>query len=263
MTSGAGPWRILQHSVLGTAHIRDELPCQDFCHAVLTRPAEEEFLVAACADGAGSAELSQEGARIACTLIVQLICRELQEGLGADQIDRARFVDWFRSVRSAIEEEAQLRQVPKRQLACTLLVVVAGSSTTAIAQVGDGAIVTRGRDEYVATFWPQTGEFLNLTHFVTDDSFEQTLEVAKLGRVDEVAMMTDGLQMLALDYAKRVPHQQFFKPMFDALRSADAPDDLLVPFRGFLDSPQVNAKTDDDKTLVVATRLTDAASRAR
>lgn len=215
-------------------------------------------MVAACADGAGSAELSQEGARIACTRIVQLVCRDLQAGLVADQIDRAQFVDWFRSVRAAIEEEAQARQVLSRQLACTLLVVVAGSSTTAVAQLGDGAIVVRGTDGFVAAFWPQTGEFLNLTHFVTDDTFERAMEVAKLGRVDEVAMMTDGLQMLALDYAKRVPHQQFFRPMFDALRASDAPDELLVPFRRFLDSPQVNDKTDDDKTLVVATRLTDA-----
>lgn len=262
MNGQTGSWRVLQQSVLGTAHVRDQLPCQDFCHAVLTRPTDEEFLVAACADGAGSAELSQDGARIACTHIVQLICRDLQAGLRADQIDRERFADWFRSVHAAVEQEAQSRNVPRRQLACTLLVVVAGSSATAVAQVGDGAIVTRSADGYAVAFWPQMGEFLNLTHFVTDDSYEQTLEVAKFGRVDEVAVMTDGLQMLALDFARRAPHQPFFKPMFDALRAAEEPDDLVVPFRGFLDSPQVNEKTDDDKTLIVATRLTDAAAVA-
>lgn len=262
MNGRPGAWRVLQQSVIGTAHVRDQLPCQDFCHAVLTCPGDEEFLVAACADGAGSAELSQEGARIACTRIVQLACDELQTGLRADQIDRVRFVSWFRSVHSAIEAEAQARQLPKRQLACTLLVVVAGTSATAVAQVGDGAIVSRNADGYAVAFWPQTGDFLNLTHFVTDDDYEKALEVALLGRVDELAMMSDGLQLLALDFAKRAPHQPFFSPMFDALRAADEPDDLVVPFRGFLESPQVNAKTDDDKTLIIATRLGHAATAA-
>jgi hypothetical protein len=43
--------------------------------------------------------------------------------------------------------------------------------------------------------------------------------------------------------------------MFKALRSTDDYGALAGPLRAFLDSPQVNARTDDDKTLILATRV--------
>jgi len=76
-------------------------------------------------------------------------------------------------------------------------------------------------------------------------------------RIQEVALLTDGLQMLALNFAARKPHAPFFEPLFTALRGAVSPDDLVVPLRAFLDSDAVNSRTDDDKTLVLATRVKD------
>lgn len=256
-------WRILQQSVEGTAHVRDGVPCQDFCQALVTRPREETFLVAACADGAGSASLSQEGSRIACTELIRLICSELETGLRLDQVDRTAMAGWFGAVRAQLGVAAQARQVPTRQLACTLLVAVVGDDIAITAQVGDGAIVVREADSFRAVFWPQSGEALNLTNFITDDHFESSLEFSALGRVEEISLLTDGLQLLALNFAQRLPHRQFFEPMFNALRASDAPDELLAPFRSFLGSAQVTEKTDDDKTLVLATRLFNAEATTR
>jgi hypothetical protein len=43
--------------------------------------------------------------------------------------------------------------------------------------------------------------------------------------------------------------------MFRPLREAPSGADLLKGLREFLDSPVVNERTDDDKTLILATRV--------
>jgi len=47
--------------------------------------------------------------------------------------------------------------------------------------------------------------------------------------------------------------------MFSRLRGEAEPERLLGELRAFLESPPVNQRTDDDKTLVLATRLPAAA----
>ena len=73
-------------------------------------------------------------------------------------------------------------------------------------------------------------------------------------------MLTDGLQPLALNYAAKAAHAPFFVPMFRPLRVAPSGATVLAALRNFLDSPRVNERTDDDKTLILATRVP---SRAR
>ena len=72
--------------------------------------------------------------------------------------------------------------------------------------------------------------------------------------MDELALLTDGLQMLALRFADKSVHGPFFLPMFQALRAAESASALQTPLRDFLNSPAVNRRTDDDKTLILATR---------
>ena len=87
--------------------------------------------------------------------------------------------------------------------------------------------------------------------------------VANAGAVERAAEFgLDGLQMLALSYAKKVAHQPFFTPMFAALRKVEDPQELIVPMRQWLDSTAVNQRTDDDKTLILATRVMANAEQA-
>lgn len=121
------------------------------------------------------------------------------------------------------------------------------------AQVGDGAIVLGADGSYRAVTWPTSGEYANETTFITADAFEDAFECVRWqGPVREVALLTDGLQRLALNYANRSVHAPFFAPMFQALLAAEAPDLLGPELERFLDSPAVNERTDDDKTLVLA-----------
>lgn len=247
-------WRLLQQSLEGTSHRRTATPCQDSCAATVTCPGQESFLVVACSDGAGSAGLSQEGSALACRRFVELACEALARE-GSEVVKEPEVMrGWYRRVRQSLEEESARREVPLRELSCTLLTAVVGEHGAVFAQVGDGAIVVRRGEDYVPVFWPQVGQYANSTWFLTSRDMEQVLEVTCGEPVDEVALFTDGLQMLALHFASRSVHRPFFEPLFTALRGATHPELLEVALRSFLDSPAVNERTEDDKTLVLAVR---------
>jgi hypothetical protein len=135
-------------------------------------------------------------------------------------------------------------------------VAIVGEHAAAFSQIGDGAIVVGDGDTYRTVFWPQNGEYANTTNFVTDEAFADNL-VFQLhqGPVDELALFTDGLQMLALNFADHSVHRPFFLPMFRKLRLAAAGEGLPRALRHFLGSPSVNQRSDDDKTLILATRV--------
>jgi hypothetical protein len=247
-------WRLLQQSLEGTSHRRSATPCQDSCAATVMCPGQESFLVVACSDGAGSARLSQEGSTLACRRFLEVASEALARE-GAVAVRNPEVIrGWYRQVLQSLEEEAARREAPLREFACTLLTAVVGEHGAVFAQVGDGAIVVRRGGEYVHVFWPQVGQYANSTWFVTSRDMEQVLEVTCGEPVDELALFTDGLQMLALHFATRSVHRPFFEPLFLALREAEDPEALGAPLRAFLDSPAVNERTEDDKTLVLAIR---------
>ena len=252
---GMSDWRVLHESVAGTSHESTGTPCQDNCDARPTQPGQEEFLVLACADGAGSASLSHVGSALACQRFLEVACVELQDGASLATLDESVLARWMGAVRDKLQAEAKARGIVARELACTLLTAVVGESEAIFCQVGDGVIVVQEERGYAPIFWPQNGEYANTTHFITDTGWEAVLQKRRWhGRLNEVALLTDGLQMLALNFGTKSVHSAFFAPFFDTLRKAESHDELRIPLRQFLNSPLVNARTDDDKTLMLATR---------
>jgi hypothetical protein len=251
-------WRILCERVKGTSHERSGVDCQDFIHASECAAGDDRILIAACADGAGSAEHSQVGSQLACSALVSAVARFLDAGHTPCEIEDGTVREWFRSVRADLQTRADESDLPLRQVACTLLLAVVSAEKSVFAQIGDGAIVYLDGLAYVPAFWPDSGEYHNSTYFLTDENFEDNLQVRSVGGTAEVAMFSDGLQMLALNYAQRMAHQPFFAPLFASLRSVPDHSTLVMPMRRFLSSDRVNARTDDDKSLLLAVRVPDA-----
>lgn len=244
-------WRVLCESVRGQAHEAAGLPCQDSCLA----SAHSAAFILAASDGAGSAALSHVGASLACFRAVELVRAHLDEGLPVQAIERDTALSWFVRLRHFLADGAAALGADLAQLDCTLLLAVLGESAAAFAQLGDGCIVTLDADAYRPVFWPQTGEYANTTFFVTDESAAGRLDFRlEPRRVDELALMTDGLQGMALTYADRSAHQGFFRPLFARLRQAAPGECLAGGLRAFLGSAPVRARSDDDKTLILATR---------
>jgi hypothetical protein len=171
---------------------------------------------------------------------------------------------WVEAVRRRIDGAACSEGRGSRDFSCTLLVALVDERSALFFQIGDGAIVYRGEDgSYAPALWPQSGEYANCTWFVTDEEAAARVQLAVAEEVHEVALLTDGLTGLALRFLSREAHGPFFEPMFARLRAEPGSEALPEELRAFLESTAVNQRTDDDKTLVLATRLPGVAGRRR
>ena len=218
--------------------------------------------MAVAADGAGTSERAPEGARLACEAVLQQAELWASRAPDLSTFGREDFLPWLRKARKRIARAARAQERKTRDFSCTLLVALVDEARAVFFQIGDGAIVYRGRDgRYVPALWPQSGEYANCTWFVTDDDAAERLQSATAEGVHEVALLTDGLQGLSLRFDTREAHGPFFEPMFARLRreSEGELEGLHEELRAFLGSAPVNQRTDDDKTLVLATRLVPAA----
>jgi hypothetical protein len=174
----------------------------------------------------------------------------------ANKLDVETAREWLDDIRTAIEFAALRKEVPRRSFAATLIGCVIQSDAAAIVHVGDGACVMRlrGEPEWRVPSWPAQGEFAATTNFITDDP-EPQLDLQRLnGDVADVALFSDGIERLALDFATRSAFQGFFEPMFNAIPRNNVGRDRVLSrqLREFLGSLKVNERTDDDKTIIMA-----------
>lgn len=257
--SDQGGWRYVYASVPGVSHRAGGVECQDVGAAQLwPKPNAEPVLLLAAADGAGSAAAARAGAELACRTFFSECAAWLEQAADADWMrDVAEML--LQRVQTALIQRAEAENMPVREFACTLLGAVLAADRALFLQIGDGVIVIGNGDEYRPVFWPQAGEYANETWFVTDPNAVARMEFAVFAEpVAEIAMLTDGLQPLALHYQSRQAYAPFFRPLFQRLRAAPEPGcpaDLMEALERFLDAPHLNQRTYDDKTLILAGRL--------
>ena len=171
-------------------------------------------------------------------------------------------------VRKIITAKARTDGNPLRDYSSTLLAAVVGAEAAAFLQIGDGAIVVANRrtNGWAYLFWPQHGEFANTTNFVISKDASKRLDFdLSPRRIDEVALFTDGIENLVLHQASRSVHEPFFNSIFKPVRESRANGidaALSVGLQGYLALPQVSERTDDDKTLILATRAIGAPAKA-
>jgi hypothetical protein len=163
--------------------------------------------------------------------------------------------EWITVSRDAIAAEAQREGRRLKDYACTLLGAVTGHESALFFQIGDGAIVIRAGEKYQAVFWPEQGEYANTTFFVSDETYRDRIRISRQNPPpEEVALFTDGLQNLVLSLSKKEAHAGFFRPLFEALRKD--PGNGFSDFDGqlarFLEREDISARSDDDRTLVLA-----------
>ncbi len=263
MSQGRAAWRYACASVVGSSHARRGRPCQDAsaCRVVERGAGGEAVLVALVADGAGSALCAQEGAQLTCGFLLAAIDGALAAGTAVADLTRDVVAGWIAALRARLGEQAAAAGRELRAYASTLVGAVVGSQLAVFFQIGDGAIVVsapeEGYDGYGWIFWPGGGEYENTTFFVTDAEFLNHLEWTLIERpFDEVALFSDGLQRLALHFQTRTAYAPFFRSKLAPIAAAaDVPAEALsAELARFLASPVVEARTDDDKTLILATR---------
>ncbi len=251
------PWHIIGASVTGTSHDKTGTPCQD-AHAYRS---VDGAAVLVTADGAGSAPHSAEGAATAVDTAADALAQALAWGWPASEAEwQALYDRIYTQARAAVVYMAEAQGLPPRAFASTLLCAVASDAGLAVAQVGDGVAVATldGGDWYLAAT-PQRGEYANETYFLTQPDRLPPVDVRVFAEpIHAVAVMTDGLLRLVLDMTNNQPHRPFFKPLLAFAAQVSDPGEANAQLSAFLGSERVCARTDDDKTLVLAARQSPA-----
>jgi len=251
-------WKYTCASVTGKAHTQRGENGQDASRAGTIQLGDSEFFIGIAADGAGSTTDGGRGAEIACETLYTHIAATLRNNGDISQITDETVKIWITAAREAITAETQAGGKRLREFACTILGSVAGNGGALFFQIGDGAIVTGTGAEYQTIFWPEQGEYANTTYFITDEQYLDHLHILNTALPDQIALFTDGLQNLVLSFALKKAHPGFFQPLFSAL--LQHPESGFLPFstqlETFLCREDIAARSDDDKTLVLAVRLT-------
>ncbi len=160
-------WKCVGASVRGTSHINSGLPCQDFSEWRAGLFGEERVLLVGIADGAGSAECSEEGSR----LVVKTILTEAGRHTGSlAKIDREHAEQWLEATRRRLQLEAESHGGILADYASTMLLAILGDKRSIFVQLGDGGWVVEADRGHEAATWPTTGEYANQTIFVTSPS---------------------------------------------------------------------------------------------
>jgi serine/threonine protein phosphatase PrpC len=251
-------WRWVSATCRGSSHVRSGEPLQDTAHG-WRGGNDNAVFVGVVSDGAGSAKYSKAGSALACRIFLQEVRSAIWFSSGLPSTDQLSSV--VDRARDGIFAVATRRGLTMRDFACTLVAVIANESEALTIHVGDGAVVGLDTDGALKTLSaPDHGEYVSTTYFLTDDSSSgaRVRFQRHSRRYRAIALMSDGLERLALSMHDYTPFEPFFTGIFNPVRSSSArgyDDHLSAQLSKYLDSERVNARTDDDKSLVIACRL--------
>jgi Serine/threonine protein phosphatase len=248
-------WQAVGWKEKGIGHIKNGTPCQDdFNYQIISN---EQVIIGAVSDGMGSAAHSELGSQIAVQTAIRLLNQNnlLNTPINEDEA-RAFFEKLLNSVVTEIQAEAKNQGYAVRDLACTLLAFVATPDWLAAMQVGDGLIVIRPKEEatYELLFRPTKGEYGNETVPITSSTASQEMQVTVIPKaVDFICAATDGIEHISLLKSKTwIAYEKFFEPLErQIMRPNITQTEKQNILRDFLNSEQVNQKTDDDKTVLL------------
>jgi hypothetical protein len=251
----ATAWRYISRSVQGESHNADGTPCQDSSRVRTLDGQAADTLVACIADGAGSVKHSAIGSLVACNAVLESVDAYLASHGSITEMEPKDAIAWCDLARGRIEEEANARDARINEFASTIAVAILSPSGSCFFQIGDGAIVLRSGPVSGVVFWPQSGEYANTTTFLTSKEYRDRLQFYVTPRsFRQVALFTDGIERIALRFDSQTPHPPFFDPLFQALGTIEDWQSLGDNLEQFLKSESVRRRSDDDKTLILATR---------
>jgi hypothetical protein len=243
-------WHVSGGCVIGPKHAKTGGHCEDAAAWFCTG----DTLFIALADGAGSASHARVGSALAVRVAVEAMMHTHLTGRpitlqAAGQI----LVSLFESAQNRVCEQAALLGVKPTELSSTLITVLANPQFVLAAQVGDGAVVLGDSDSnVVALTKPTKGEFANETRFLLGASrIDTSICTSAEFRFRYLAAFTDGVERMALQLPSGTPHPGFFVPIFSEM--GNLPESKIdKAITKFLNSPTALARSDDDKSLLVA-----------
>jgi hypothetical protein len=250
-------WSWIAASCRGTSHVRSGTRLQDAQTCFYADPKNKKILAAVVSDGAGSAAKGGQGASMVCRHLKQAVRGYFaaDTALPSDEIIQ----DWVDQIRDLINGVAQHRGLSMRDFAATLVFAISDGVQTIVAHIGDGSAVAKlqASAEWSALSWPEQGTYAATTYFITDDT-QPRLRINRISEpIEALALFSDGIERLALDFAGQRPLPQFFEAFTKPVSAQVFTGKHLLlsrQLREFLNTERVTARTDDDKTLILAVK---------
>ncbi len=161
--------------------------------------------------------------------------------------DGAPTDNWQIPAEMVREAEAQ-----KRCLFFT--VAVEGADMDKLKQIGDGFLTVRPVDgDLQLLFTPDKGEYINETTFITSSNAFEEMQVKVLEKpCSFICASTDGLEKVAINFKDWQPFPPFFNPLEEYMKETVETHEDDQYIIDFLNSERLNARTNDDKTLLLA-----------
>lgn len=184
-------WITQRAEQVGRSHRATEKPCQDKTSSLCCNGVTSMAL----ADGAGSADLSHEGAACAAEAACEVLCRRFEElSTAASPLEMRLCV--LQAVSERITQRAKELHVSTSELACTLLAVAVQGDRYLLFHVGDGVIAYRKKGKLLVASGPENGEFSNTTVFVTSKNalLKSRVMRGKQPALDGFVLMSDGCE---------------------------------------------------------------------
>lgn len=172
---------------------------------------------------------------------------------------RGLFEEWIDELRDTIATTAARHDLQMRDFAATMLFAMSDARSLFIAHIGDGAIVRQDDPDglWECVSWPESGEYASTTFFVTDNAGVRLRTATFEHSPHALALFSDGIERLVLDFASQTAPSGFFDTMSRAMKDSELPGAqraLSRQLHSYLGTPKINERTDDDKTMIVAVR---------
>jgi hypothetical protein len=254
MTPGTGILKVGGVSITGFSHLEEDIPCQD-AHAFKIK--DQSRIIAAIADGAGSARLSHIGAQAFVDAVVnRLFNLPISHNFDQERVASETIMAVNDTREQLLRHGAHFLKDENPSLndfAATLLITVADPDGGAFFHVGDGAgaaFTHNCNDQPVTVSRPHNGEYANETYFVTMENWERYLRQTPLiAPYDTVLLMSDGVTPMAMAKGCTAPANNFATPVVKFLLNNGC-EAGAFGVTNTLSSDNVRKITGDDKTLV-------------
>ncbi len=233
-------WNVIQCATQGRSHLKTQTPCQDKTFALKSN----QGIVAALADGAGSASLSHFGAET----ITKHICKELSINFDKyfNQNDGVEVKkQLIAGITNCLMTKADELSCQIKDLASTLLVIAIDDDRFIITHIGDGVIGYCKNNELLIASEPENGEFANTTVFTTSKDALMTMKLMKghLSDINSFILMSDGSEASLYNKKEKTLSEGLKKiiTLSEVLSTEKIQDQLQRSFDTYIR----NATTDD------------------
>ncbi len=247
-------WKPTGLAVIGTSHIKHDLPCQD----VVCSYVKNGMTVIALSDGAGSAKYSLDGAKLATSTVCRYIALNFNKIFKNDDVLSIKG-ELLSELTSRLNKLCIKLDCNLSDLAATLLfVVIKEGKECMIGHVGDGCIGAHNLNGWRIVSIEDKDDAINQTHFVTSECVYNTMKMFK-GSVkedcDSFVIMSDGCERALVDTSNKddLKLTSGVDTMLDWMKN-DSHEEFVNSLDNVLTN-QMRQITSDDVSIMFVTKI--------